>query len=327
MAYWFLVAGLVLLFLGSEAVVHGGAGLSRAIGLSPLAIGLFVISAGTSAPEFVVALQAALTGSPDVALGSVVGSNIVNLLLILGLAALIRPLPSSPKIVLRDGGTMLVASLALALIAWDGVISRREGLILLGVFVVYLVTTFFTDWRRSAEHSVPCARAVARLEGEGPSAAAGLFLLLFGCVGLALGAHFTVGGAVALAHEFHWSEAFVGLTVVALGASLPELVVTIVAVARGRTQIAIGHLIGANIFNILGALGATAAMRHLTISHALMTDILIMAGISALLLPLLARGWKLSRPMGALLVLSYMGYLVFLAWRQGLVTPAMVGLS
>ena len=328
MAYWFLGAGLALLLFGSEAVVRGGVGLSRALGLPPLVIGVLVIAAGTSAPELAVSLQAALDGSPDIALGNIVGSNIVNLLLILGLAALIRPMPSSPKVVLRDGGTLLIASIALVLIARGGVVTRTDGLMLLAGFAAYVVLTFFTDWRRPTEHSVPCARALARFGGEAPSATAGMFILLFGLVGLALGAHFTVGGGLALAREFHVSEALIGLTVMALGASLPELVVTVVAAARGRTELAIGHLIGSSIFNILAALGATAAIRPLTVAPALAAaDIFVMLGAGALLLPLLASGWRLSRPQGAMLLASYVGYVVFLAWRQGFVTPAMIGLS
>lgn len=327
MAYWFLGGGLVLLLFGSEAIVGGGVALSRALNLTPLVIGLLVITAGTSAPEFAVSLQAAQAGAPDIALANIVGSNILNLLLILGLAAMIRPLPSSPKVVLRDGGAMLVSAAALALMVRGGTITRFEGLAMLATFVLYLAVTFFSDWRRSAEHSVPCARAVQRLQAGAPSGAAGLFLLLFGLVGLAVGAHFTVAGAEAIARDFAFPQWLVGLTIVAFGASVPELVVTVVAAARGQTQLAIGHLIGSNVFNTLGALGATAALVPLNVNPALSGDLLAMAAASALIVPLLVSRWRLSRPRGALLVLAYACYLVFLAWRQGLLTPAMIGFS
>jgi len=327
MAYWFLGGGLALLLFGSEAIVRGGVAISRALNLSPLVIGLLIVTAGTSAPEFAVSLQAASAGAPDIAVANVIGSNILNLLLILGLAALIRPLPSSPKVVLRDGGAMLVAAIALVLLARDGTLSRVEGLAMLAAFAAYVVLTFFTDWRRSAEHSVPCARAMARLQSEAPSGAAGIFTLLFGVLGLTLGAHFTVEGAQAFARQFQLSEAVVGLTVVALGASLPELLVTLVAAVRGQTELAIGHLVGSNVFNALGALGAAAALRPLAISPALGSDLLAMTAASALLLPLLATRWRLSRPQGALLVASYGCYLLFIAWRQGLVTPSMIGMG
>jgi cation:H+ antiporter len=327
MAYWFLGGGLVLLLFSSEAIVRGGVAISRALNVPPLVIGLLVITAGTSAPEFAVSLDAARAGAPDIALANVLGSNILNLLLILGLAAVIRPLPSSPKVVLRDGGAMLLSAVALALMAHDGEIGRNEGLAMLAVFAVYLVVSFFSDWRRSAEHSVPCARALKRLAGEAPSGTGGLFLMLFGLVGLVVAAHFTVAGAVVLAREFHFSNAAVGLTVVALGASIPELAVTLVAAGRGQTEIAIGHLVGSNVFNTLGALGLTAALMPLRVSPALGFDLIAMAAASALLLPLLVTNWRLTRPRGALLVLSYACYLAFLAWREGLVTPQMIGIG
>lgn len=327
MAYWFLGGGLVMLLFGSEAVVRGGVTMARALNLPPLMIGLLVITAGTSAPEFAVSVQAAYVGASDIALANVVGSNILNLLLILGLAALIRPLPSSPKVVLRDGTAMLLAAIAVAVMAHDGMVNRVEGYALLGAFALYVVIHFFSDWRRSSEHSVPCARAITRLQGEGMSGTAGLFLFLFGLAGLAVGAHFAVDGAVAVAREFHLSQAMIGLTVIAFGVSIPELFVTLIAAARGHTQIAIGHLVGSNVFNSLGVIGVTAALVPLHISPALNADLLAMVAASALLLPLLITSWRLTRPRGALLVLSYACYLIFIAWRQGLITPAMVGLS
>ena len=326
-AYWFLGGGLVLLLFGSDAIVRGGVAISRALNLSPLVIGLLVITAGTSAPEFAVSIQAAQAGSPDIALANVIGSNILNLLLILGAAAVIRPLASSPKVVLRDGGAMLITAAALALMSRGGEITRTEGLMMLGAFVLYVAVIFFSDWRRSAEHSVPCARAVQHLQNGAPSGTAGLFLLLFGFVGLTVGAHFTVAGAQAMAREFHFSEATVGLTVVAFGASVPELVVTLVAAARRQTHLAIGHLIGSNVFNALGAIGVTAALVPLKVNPALESDLLAMTAASALIVPLLVSRWRLSRPRGALLVLSYACYLIFVAWRQGLVAPSMIGLG
>jgi cation:H+ antiporter len=165
------------------------------------------------------------------------------------------------------------------------------------------------------------------LQGEALSGTAGLFVFLFGLVGLGLGAHFAVAGATAVARAFHVSEATVGLTILAFGASIPELFITLTAAARGQTQLAVGHLVGSNVFNSFGAIGLTASLVPLRVGPALSGDLLVMAAASALLLPLLITSWRLTRPRGALLVLSYVGYVVFLAWRQGLVTPAMLGLS
>ncbi len=327
-AYWFLGAGLALLVLGSEAAVRGGVAVARAAGLSPLAIGLFVISLATSSPELAVALRASLAGSSDIAVGNVVGSNILNILLILGIAALIRPMPSSPKVVLRDGGAMLGSGVALALMAWGGVITRAEGLFLLLALVVYFATIFFSDWRRSPEHSIPCSRAIERLGGETTSGSAGFYILVFGIVCLVIGAHFAVGGAVRVAGMLHWSEAAVGLTIVAFGSSLPELILTATAAARGETDLAIGHLIGSNSFNILGVIGLTAAIHPVSVAPMLAAvDVLVMVAASAILLPMLAANWRLSRPQGAMLLATYAGYLVFLAWRQGILTPHMLGLG
>jgi cation:H+ antiporter len=327
-AYWFLGAGLALLVLGSEAAVRGGVALSRAIGLSPLVIGLFVISLATSSPELAVALRASLTGSPDIAIGNVIGSNVLNILLILGIAALIRPMPSSPKVVLRDGGAMLGSGVALALMAWGGVISRAEGALLLLALIVYFATIFFSDWRRSPEHSIHCGRAIERLGGETTSGSAGFYILVIGVVCLVLGAHFAVAGAVRVASMLHLSQALVGLTIVALGSSLPELILTATAAARGETDLAIGHLIGSNSFNVLGVLGITAIIQPIAVAPMLAAvDVLFMVGASAILLPMLAANWRLSRPQGAMLLATYAGYLVFLAWRQGILTPQMLGLS
>jgi len=318
----------LLLIAGSEAAVRGGVAVARGLGISPLLIGLFVISAATSAPELAVSLRAGLAGASDIAVGNVVGSNILNVLLILGLGALIRPMPSPPKVVLRDGGSMLAASIVLALMAWGHVITRWEGALLLAAFVLYLATTLMTDLRRPPQHSVACARAIARMAAGETAAAPGFFILVFGLVCLVLGAQFSVAGAVRFAQTSGVSQAVVGLTIVAFCTSVPELLLTTIAAARGQTELAIGHLVGSNTFNILAVIGLTAVLKPLPVSTMLAgIDMLVMVGASMVLLPMLAANWRLSRPQGALLLLSYLGYVGFLAWRQGLLTPAMVGLG
>jgi cation:H+ antiporter len=327
MAYWWLFGGgLALLVLGSETAIRGGAGLSRALGLPPLLIGLLIISTGTSAPEMSVALHAAHVGAPDIALGNVIGSNLINILLILGLAALIRPAPSPPKVVIRDGGFLLAVSVALVVMAMSGKISQEEGFLLLGTYVVYCIVAFVTDWRRPSEMSVHCARA-DELKST-TSLGASVLMLVFGIASIVLGGRLAVDGAVVFARDYQVSQAMVGLTVMAVATSLPELTVIVVTAARGYTQIAIGQLVGSNLFNTMAVIGATAAMGTLPVAAVFRTsDIYVMAGASALLIPLLLSSWRLSRPRGAFLVLAYGAYVVFLAWRQGLVTPAMLGLG
>jgi cation:H+ antiporter len=317
-----------LLIAGSEAAVRGGVGLARVLGLSPVLIGLLVIATATSAPELFVSLRAATAGAPDIALGDVIGGNIFMLLFALGLGALIRPLASPPKVVLRDGGTMLAAVLAVTFFALNGVLGRREGLFLFLGFVAYIVVTFFTDWRRSADHSVALSRALARSQSEALPIVGGLFLLLLGVICLVLGALFTVDGSLALARELHLQQAFVGLTIIAFGTSLPKLIAALVAALRGHTDVAVGLLIGAVVFNLLGVLGITAMVAPLAVSPTLASvDLYVMVAASAALLPLLAMRWRLSRPRGALLALAYVCYVAFLVWRQGLLTPALLGIG
>lgn len=328
MAYWFLAAGILLLIAGSEAAVRGGVGLARVLGFSPVLIGLLVIASATSAPELFVALRAATAGAPDIAIGDIVGGNIFMLLFALGLGALIRPLASPPKVVLRDGGTMLVAVLAVTFFALNGDVTRREGLFLFLGFVAYIVVTFFTDWRRSADHSVASSRAAARSQNEPLPVVGGLFLLLLGLICLVLGALFTVDGSVALARTLRLQPAFVGLTIIAFGTSLPKLIGALVAAGRGHTDVAVGLLIGAVIFNLLGVLGITAMVAPLAVSRMLASvDIYVMAGASAVLLPLLAMRWSLSRPKGVLLALCYVCYVAFLVWRQGLLPLSLLGIG
>ncbi len=317
-AFWLFGAGLALLALGGEAVIWGGVTLKRVLGASPVIIGLFAISLGTSSPVLSVAVTAATVNLPDIAIGTAIGATLINLLLILGLGALIRPMPSAPKVVLRDGGALLAASAILIAVAWHGAIGRREGVFLLGAFVIYAIGLAVSDWRRSPDHSVACAEAEKRSFGA-PSAAGGIFALIAGVICLVIGAHFTVGGALSLAATRNLPPSIVAMTVVALGASLPVLAITTVAALRGYTNIAIGHLMTASVFNLLGALGIAALVRPLTIS-AIFAQLHVYAVLGAvvLLLPLLSTSWRLSRPKGALLMLAYAGYLGFIAWHLGL---------
>jgi cation:H+ antiporter len=217
---------------------------------------------------------------------------------------------------------MLAASACLAFMAAGKMISRSEGLFLLIALVVYIAIVMITDWRRPPEHSIACARAEERLTSESPRVAVSLLFLLGGFLFLALGAQFAVVGSVRLATLMHLPQSLLGLTVVAFGTSLPELIVTVVAVIRRQTHMAIGHLIGANSFNILGALGLTAAIRPIAVAPVFASvDILVMVGASAVLLPMLATNWRLSRLQGAALFLAYFGYLAFLATRNGLLPP------
>jgi cation:H+ antiporter len=316
MVYLFLAAGIGLLILGSEIVLRGSIGISTS--LSPLFIGLFVVAAGTSAPELFISVQAALRNAPDLVLGSVVGSNIVNVLLVLGLGAAVRPIPSPPRVVFRDGGAMVAASLALLLIAQGGTVTRLTGVLLLAGFAAYLALSFATDWRRPAPLSFLQSRAQSR-SGE-PRTGFGLLLLVFGFVCLYIGSRFAVAGGTAIASDYHVPQALIGLTVIALGTALPELATTLSASRHGQSSIAAGLLIGSNIYNILLVLGLTAVIHPLAVSPSIAHgDVYVMAGAALLLLPMMLGGWRITRWQGGILVTCYAGYLTWLAWRQGLI--------
>jgi cation:H+ antiporter len=228
--------------------------------------------------------------------------------------------------VIRDGGFMLAASVVLVLLALSGRISNTEGYILIAVYLVYCVTAFITDWRRPSELSVHCAQVDAHTEAH--SGGGSFLLLAFGVAFIAIGGRLAAHGAVLFASAFGVPQAVVGLTVLAVATSLPELTVITLTAARGYTQIAIGQLIGSNLFNTLAVVGATAAMKTLPVAPIFRSaDIYIMAAASALLVPLLLSSWRLTRTRGAFLVLGYCSYLVFVAWRQGFISPAMIGLG
>jgi cation:H+ antiporter len=320
MAYGFVGVGVLLLLLGSEALLHGGIGLSKALGLSPLLIGLVVVSAATSAPELAVALEAA-KAHPDIAVGCVVGSTIVNILLVLGLGALLRPLPSPPKVVFRDGGAMLIACLVILAVALEGVLTRQIGAVLLGGFVAYLVVNFITEWRRATHISSTEARAECRSGDRAPGVS--LFLVLLGAAVVFVGARCLIDGGLRVGEIYNLPQPIVGLTMVALATALPELVITLTAFARRYTDAAISHVIAANIFNLLVVLGLVGVIHPLAISPMIAhADIYVMAGAAALLMPLMIMSWRLSRVNGLFLVLCFGGYVAFLASRLGyLVLP------
>jgi len=325
--YYLAGGGLLLLYAGGEALVRGGAGLARFMGLSPLLIGLVVLSAGTSAPEFFTVWRAVDTGHSDIALGTIIGSNIANILLVLGIGALIRPLPTSPKVVFRDGGVMVLACLVFAAMAHTGTITRNFGYGLIGGLFAFLLLAFASDWRRPSEHSMFVTRAAMRPDGEIHPAMA-MFLLALGCLFLFFGANFVTAGGVALARIHGVSEGAVALTLIAVGGSLPELFTTIVATARGYTGLAVGNLVGSTIFSLLGVTGTVAAIHPISVSASLAhQDAIILAGACVMLVPLLNSSWRLSRPEGLLLLIFYTAYIGFVAFRENLLPLAALGLS
>lgn len=299
------VLGLGLLYFGGEWLVRGASALAARLGITALAIGLTVVAFGTSAPELVVSLQAALSGANDISVGNVVGSNIANIALILGLAALVSPVTAEAKIIRVDLPLAILASFALVGILWDGVATRVEGTLLVLGLLAY---TSFTFWESSRE-SDRVQEEFASAMPEGPArSAADLALVGLGLASLVIGGHLLVRSAVELASRSGISEAAIGLTVVAVGTSLPELATSLVAARRGQGDIAIGGVVGSNLFNILGILGVTAVVHPLSRGAIGWSDLGVMTLLACLLTALLYARGRLGRVEGLLLVTGYVGY-------------------
>lgn len=303
-----LTAGLALLVAGGDILVRGAVAVARRLGLPPLFIGLTLVGLGTSMPELVTSLEAAMIGAPGIAVGNIVGSNTANILLILGVAAVIRPVATSPSAFGRDGGMMLLAALAAVAIAVFGHVDRLAGLALVAALAAYLVFTYRRESRG------PEAEAMRR-SADRP--ATGLARgLLMSAAGLALtigGAALLVDGAVALARIAGISESVVGVTVVAFGTSLPELVATVAAAVRRQADVAFGNVIGSNIYNVFGILGATALVHPIPVPRDIAGfDVWVMLAATLLLLVFAVTRWRVSRWEGAVFLACYALYVGWL---------------
>ena len=316
-AYEFIAAGLILLGLGGEIVFRGAIGLST--GLAPFWRGWIVIPLVLAAPGLFVALQALSHATPEIALDAIDGSVILNALLALGLGALLRPLSGSPKLVVRDGGALLAAALAVALAAGSGILGRLAGLALLAGLVAYLILALVTDWRRPATVSISEARGLAFAPPRPLNEAVAAFLLVLGLVGLYVGSRCLLGGALAQGNPIGLPQGLLAATLIAFGASLPLLMRTWWAGLRVRTEAALGLVLAVNIFTLLGTLGLVALVHPFaTTAKFELWNVYAMAGAAALSVVLAAMGWRLSRGRGFVLALSYAAYVAFLLWQDGL---------
>lgn len=309
-----IIGGLIALVAGGEVLVRGASGLARTFGMSPLVVGLTVVAAATSAPELAVTVDAALSGSPGIALGNVVGSNVINVLLILGVSALVLPLAVSSQLVRADVPVLIGMSVLTLVLAHDGAISRLDGIILVVLLVAYVVLLLRMTRRRNGE------AAPARVEGveEAGSDRPIWFHALFIAVGVAmlvLGARLLVRGATEIAQAFGLSDLVIGLTVVAVGTSLPELATSVTAAIRGEREMAVGNVAGSNIFNlgmVLGAAGILAPEGVPVSPGALELDLPFMVAVALALLPLAFTGYAITRFEGAVLVAYFVAYTAYL---------------
>jgi cation:H+ antiporter len=314
MNYVEIAAGLVLLVVGAEFLVRGSVSLARRLGVSSLLIGLTLVGFGTSTPELVASVTAALRGSPGIAVGNVVGSNICNVLLILGVCALIYPLATTRSAFVRDGPVLLAVSGFLVAAAWSGSLSRPLGAVFVVLLGGYIAYTYWTE-RRAADagaalHSAE-ALQVPTLKLTWPVAAG----MAAGGIGvLVAGAALLVDGAIQVARDYGVSETIIGLTVVAIGTSLPELATSAVAAARREADVAIGNVVGSNIYNVLGILGVTALIRPIDVPAEIWAvDIWVMLAAAVVLVVFALSGLRINRWEGGLLLAGYVAYVAYLS--------------
>lgn len=312
-----LIAGLVLLVAGGELLVRGAVQAAERIGISPLVIGLTLVGFGTSMPELVTSVQAGLSGSPGIAYGNVVGSNIANILLIAGVSALITPIIVARSALRRDAAVMLAVAIAFALIAPFLPMGRVTGLVFLAVLVAYILFVIRQE-RSTSEHGALHDKGAA-LAGADPTIAPPhpgrrlVVPLLIAAAGLALvvgGGSLLVNGAVALARGFGVSETVIGLTIVAIGTSAPELVTSVIAALKRQGDVAFGNVVGSNLYNILGIGGTTALIAPSMVPAEIARfDAPVMVAVSLLLVIFAATGLRVGRREGAVLLAGYAVYL------------------
>ena len=311
----FFLIGLTLLVMGAEALVRGASRLALSMGISPLVVGLTIVAFGTSAPELAVSVGASLDGRPDLAVGNVIGSNIANVLLILGIAALIAPLVVHEQIIRQEIPIMLGASVLVVVMALDGRITRVESALLFALVIGYTFYLIRQSRRASRETE-------AEYDAEMPPDSewdrhwsVQAVLIVIGLVALVLGSHWLVGAAVVFAQAFGVSELVIGLTVVAVGTSMPEIATSIVAALRGERDIAVGNVIGSNVFNIFSVLGLTGLVSAggIPIPEAARNfDLWVMLAVAFACLPIMLTGREIARWEGAVFVSYYAAYTAYL---------------
>lgn len=315
MAIFLFFVGLGFLIVGAEALVRGASRLATIFGISPLVIGLTVVAFGTSSPELAVSIKAALSGQSNIAIGNVVGSNIFNVLFILGLSSLIVPLVVSQQLVRLDVPLMIAVSVIILIFSLDGNLSRANGFTLVVGLVIYIWFLIYQSRKETAAVKEEYAREFGSYESVKHNWAKNIGLILGGLILLILGSRWLVDSAVSFAQYFGVSELVIGLTIVAAGTSLPEVVTSVIAAVRGERDIAVGNVVGSNLFNIMGVLGVTSiiAPAGVEVSMAVIRfDMPVMIAVAMACLPIFFTGGVISRQEGALLLGYYVAYTLYL---------------
>ena len=311
---FYLIAGVAALYYGAELLIKGGVAVARKAGVSSLVIGLTLVAFATSAPELVISVSAGLEGKSDIALGNIIGSNICNIILILGLCGCIAPLPVEKKLFRFDLPVMVISALLLTVFCFRGaMIGRWQGALLFAGLIGYTLWSIFVSRKEQGAVS-------EENEKESPGKQTNIYLaLLLVAAGLGVlvgGAKLFLWGAVYAAKLLHLSEAVIGLTVVAVGTSLPELATSVVAAVKGEQDIAIGNVVGSNIFNILGIIGITTMVSPLGNYAINIVDLGVMMLCTVTLPVFMRTGWKISRIEGAVMLLAYCGYTAYLIFHH-----------
>jgi len=311
----FFIAGLVLLIVGAEALVRGASRLAAALGIAPLVIGLTVVAFGTSAPELAVSVKAAFAGQASIAVGNVVGSNIFNVLFILGVSALIAPLIVARQLIRIDVPFMVALSFLLLFLGWDGGLSRIDGILLFLILLGYIAFLVVQSRSEKKPELDDYAKEYAAVESGAKAAIINLALVALGLGLLILGSRWLVDSAVTMAQSLGVSELVIGLTIIAVGTSLPEVVTSVMASLKGERDIAVGNVVGSNIFNIVSVLGLSAIVAPAGVDisdQALRFDIPIMIAVAVVCLPIFFTGGLIKRWEGALLLTYYCVYTTYL---------------
>jgi len=299
----YIIIGLALLYYGGDLLISGSLRIAQAFKISPFVIGATVMGFGTSAPELSVSLLAAFQGSPEISIGNVIGSNIANIGLVLGLTAFLVPLTIKQKILRRETPPLLIATFLILFLTWDNELGRWEGILLLAGVVLY-------TWRAFRVKDEPSST----LESEGgyfinKGIVYQFFLIAAGLILLVAGAKLMVEGGVNFARAFGISEWFIGISIIAIGTSLPEIISSLMSAFRGHGEMALGNVFGSNIFNILMVLGATATAKPLKVLEVIHPDLLFTTGLTCLLLVLIRLEHNLSKRDGVILLTAYVGYI------------------
>lgn len=303
-----LILSLVALYIGANWLVQGSSSVASRAKISPLVIGLTVVAFGTSAPELVVSLSATLNGQGDISVGNVIGSNIFNICAILGLSAIVYPLQAQTQLLKRDIPVMILAAILFTILFWNGKLTRLEGILFFSGIIIYTTVNLYYARKNGKKEKLPEKEKIN---------VSGCWLIDVGYIGaglvvLVFASQLLVDNAVFIAQLLGISEAVIGLTIVAAGTSMPELATSIVAATKKNPEIALGNIVGSNIFNILAILGITASVHPISANDVNYIDLLVMLGVSLLILPVVRTGYKISRIEGIFLVIIYIIYTCYL---------------